>query len=162
DIIKTLIDSFHYPKRGPGMMWEAVAETIQNDGCTLLMDCKVDRIFWEGSRVTSIDVLRGGRIERIEGSHFISSMPLRELIGRLHPSPPEQTINAALRLGYRDFLTVGLVLGKADLFPDNWIYIHDPQVKVGRIQNFKNWSPYMVSDSRKTCVGLEYFCFEGD
>jgi protoporphyrinogen oxidase len=162
DIIKTLIDSFHYPKRGPGMMWETVAETVQRNGCTLHMNCKVDRIFWQGSRITAVDVVRNDQIERVEGSHFISSMPLRELIEKLHPSPGEEIRRAASRLGYRDFLTVGLVLGKPFLFPDNWIYIHDPQVKVGRIQNFKNWSPYMVADLGKTCVGLEYFCFEGD
>src|SRR5262245_7399610 len=162
DIIKTLIDSFHYPKRGPGMMWETVAESVQKNGCTLQMNCQVGRIFWEGSRVTGVDVVRGDHIDRVEASHFISSMPLREFIEKLSPSPSEQIRKAAARLGYRDFLTVGLVLGKADLFPDNWIYIHDPQVKVGRIQNFKNWSPYMVADSRKSCVGLEYFCFEGD
>ena len=162
DIIRTLIDSFHYPKRGPGMMWEKAAEIIQKKGSTLHMNCGVRRIIWDKSRVTAVEVLREDRVERIEATHFISSMPLRELVEKLDPAPPEGVCNAAARLSYRDFLTVGLVLTKANLFPDNWIYIHDPQVKVGRIQNFKNWSPYMVSDPKKTCLGLEYFCFEGD
>ena len=162
DVIKTLIDSFHYPKRGPGMMWETVAEIVQKNGCTLQMNCGVKRILWQGSRVAAIEVERGDGLQQIRASHFISSMPLRELIEKLSPSPCEEVRNAASRLSYRDFLTVGLVIGKADLFPDNWIYIHDPQVKVGRIQNFKNWSPFMVSDPNKSCVGLEYFCFEGD
>src|SRR5262249_48921688 len=100
DIIKTLIDSFHYPRRGPGMMWETVAEIVQGNGCTLHMNCGVDRIFWEGSRVTGIGVIRDGRSERIEGSHFISSMPLRELIEKLSPPPFEQVRGAAARLGY--------------------------------------------------------------
>jgi protoporphyrinogen oxidase len=89
-------------------------------------------------------------------------MPMRELVAKLEPRPPQHVIDAAERLGYRDFLTVSLIVNKAELFKDNWIYIHDPEVKVGRIQNFKNWSPAMVPDASKTCLGLEYFCFEGD
>jgi protoporphyrinogen oxidase len=162
DVIKTLIHSFHYPKKGPGMLWETVAEIVQKNGCTVHLNSGVERILWQGSSVTALDVVQDDQIQRIEASHFISSMPLRELIEKFHPSPPAEVCKAAARLGYRDFLTVGLVITKPDLFPDNWIYIHDPQVKVGRIQNFKNWSPYMVSDSSKSCVGLEYFCFEGD
>ncbi|MGH7791549.1 MAG: hypothetical protein ACREOB_04465, partial [Thermodesulfobacteriota bacterium] len=96
------------------------------------------------------------------GSHFISSMPIRDLINKFEPAVPEEVLKAAMKLNYRDFLTVVLIVNKRDVFPDNWIYIHDPDVKVGRIQNFKNWSPYMVPDTSKTCLGLEYFCFEGD
>src|SRR5262249_44281900 len=123
DIIKSLIQSFHYPKFGPGMMWETVADKVQKNGCTLQMNCEVGRIVWEGHRVTGVEVIRDGRTEQIVASHIISSMPLRELISKFDPSPHEQICEAASRLGYRDFLTVGLVLGKADLFPDNWIYI---------------------------------------
>jgi protoporphyrinogen oxidase len=89
-------------------------------------------------------------------------MPIKELIGKLDPLVPNHVRQAANQLSYRDFLTVALIVNKKDLFPDNWIYIHDPDVKVGRIQNFKNWSPHMVPDASKTCLGLEYFCFEGD
>ena len=97
-----------------------------------------------------------------EGDHFVSSMPIRDLIQALDPAPPEDLAMAAEMLRYRDFLTVALIYRGRDLFPDNWIYVHDPGVKVGRIQNFKNWSPEMVPDPENTCLGLEYFCFEGD
>jgi protoporphyrinogen oxidase len=89
-------------------------------------------------------------------------MPMRELVEKMDPPPPASVKEAAAKLGYRDFLTVSLIINKADLFQDNWIYIHDPEVQVGRIQNFKNWSPAMVPNPNQTCLGLEYFCFEGD
>jgi protoporphyrinogen oxidase len=89
-------------------------------------------------------------------------MPIRELIPKFKPTVPEKVIDAANGLNYRDFISVALIVNKRDVFPDNWIYIHDPDVKLGRVQNFKNWSPYMVPDQNKTCLGLEYFCFEGD
>jgi hypothetical protein len=89
-------------------------------------------------------------------------MPVRELIAGCDPQPPAEVADAATSLNYRDFLTVALMVDRQDVFPDNWIYIHDPEVKVGRVQNFKNWSPDMVPDPAKTCLGLEYFCFEGD
>src|SRR5438093_5633576 len=89
-------------------------------------------------------------------------MPIRELMQQFQPTVPEEILQAAGQLQYRDFVTVALIINRADVFPDNWIYIHDPEVKVGRIQNFKNWSPFMVPDPEKSCLGLEYFCFEGD
>jgi protoporphyrinogen oxidase len=162
EVVKTLIDSFLYPKRGPGMMWERVAETVQSNGCQLKMERCVERIHWQDNRILSVETAADGRVETFAGSHFISSMPLAELVEKLEPTPPAEVLKAAAMLKYRDFLTVALVVDKADLFPDNWIYIHDPSVQVGRIQNFKNWSPYMVPDTSKTCIGLEYFCFEGD
>jgi protoporphyrinogen oxidase len=162
DMIKTLIDEFEYPERGPGMMWERVAEMIQLKGARLELESPVQAIHWAAGRVTSVDVEVQGRRESIEGTDFISSMPIQELIEKLDPRPPAEVRAAARDLHYRDFLTVALVVNQADMFPDNWIYIHDPEVKVGRIQNFKNWSPHMVPDPTKTCLGLEYFCFEGD
>jgi protoporphyrinogen oxidase len=162
DVIKTLIDEFEYPERGPGMMWERVAEIIQLKGARLELESPVQAIHWTGGRVTSVDIDRQGRRESIEGTDFISSMPIQELIQKLDPAPPAEVCAAARDLHYRDFLTVALVVNQPDMFPDNWIYIHDPEVKVGRIQNFKNWSPRMVPDLGKTCLGLEYFCFEGD
>jgi hypothetical protein len=161
-VIKTLIDSFHYPKRGPGQMWEIVAEKVSGNGSDVRMESNVEKIFWEGNRVKAVEVACNGRTERIEGAHFISTMPVRELIQKSEPQPPAEITEAAAALGYRDFLTVALIVDKEDLFPDNWIYIHDPKVQVGRIQNFKNWSPFMVPDPSKSCIGLEYFCFEGD
>jgi len=162
EVIKTLIDAFDYPAKGPGMMWEMVADSIQKDRSTLKMNSDVDRIFWQKGRVTALEIESGGKREIIDGTDFISSMPMQELVRKMSPEPPADVLAAADKLGYRDFLTVSLVVNKENLFEDNWIYIHDPDVKVGRIQNFKNWSPHMVPDPSKTCLGLEYFCFEGD
>ncbi len=162
EIIKTLIDAFDYPEKGPGMMWEMVAENIQGRGSELRMKSGVEKISWKNGAVTAVEIDEGGKRSTVVGTEFISSMPMRELVAKMEPRPPQEVIDAAERLGYRDFLTVSLIINKADLFTDNWIYIHDPEVKVGRIQNFKNWSPAMVPDPSKTCLGLEYFCFEGD
>ena len=109
-----------------------------------------------------MEITNRGRKETLDGTHFISSMPIRELVRKLSPAPPASVSAAAEKLQYRDFLTVALIINRRNLFPDNWIYIHDPQVKIGRIQNFKNWSREMVPDQNKTCLGLEYFCFKGD
>jgi len=161
-VIKTLIDRFDYPKYGPGMMWQTVADMVQKKGSKVLTGADVEGILWDKERVNAVEISVDGRTERVRGDAFISSMPMRELIQKLRPRVPEAVLRAADKLNYRDFLTVALIVNKRDVFPDNWIYIHDPGVKLGRIQNFKNWSPYMVPDSEKTCLGLEYFCFEGD
>lgn len=162
ETIKTLIDSFDYPRLGPGMMWETVADKITRDGNELLLNSDVKKIRVENGRVERVEVSGGGAVEFIHGTDFISTMPIRELIQKLDPAPPEEVLEAAASLNYRDFLTVSLVIDQPDVFPDNWIYIHEPGVKLGRIQNFKNWSGDMVPDPGKTCLGLEYFCFEGD
>jgi protoporphyrinogen oxidase len=103
-----------------------------------------------------------GDSETHTGTDFVSSIPIRELVTCLEPPAPENVRKAARNLGYRDFISIALMIDRPAVFPDNWIYIHDPGVRVGRIQNFKNWSPDMVPDQTKTCLGLEYFCFEGD
>lgn len=162
EVIKTLIDAFDYPEKGPGQMWETVAEQIQTRGSELKMKSSVEKIRWQPGRINELETEIDGRRESIAGTDFISSMPVQELVRKMSPKPPANVRDAAERLGYRDFLTVSLIINKADLFQDNWIYIHDSTVKVGRIQNFKNWSPEMVPDPSKTCLGLEYFCFEGD
>jgi protoporphyrinogen oxidase len=162
NIIKTLIDAFNYPKLGPGMMWETVLGVVQRRGSKVNLGAGVEKICWTNDKVYGLEIKVNERSELIKGTHFISSMPIRELIQKFEPAVPEEVLKAAMGLGYRDFLTVALVINKRDVFPDNWIYIHDPEVRVGRIQNFKNWSPYMVPDMEKTCLGLEYFCFEGD
>jgi protoporphyrinogen oxidase len=160
DVIKTLIDSFHYPRKGPGQMWERVAGIVSAKGNRVLMNAKTVSILWS-DRVTGLRVQIEDRTELIQGGEFISSMPIRELVKCFDPPAPREVQTAAACLNYRDFLTVALVLNR-DVFPDNWIYIHEPSVKLGRIQNFKNWSPDMVPDPTKTCLGLEYFCHEGD
>jgi protoporphyrinogen oxidase len=160
--IKTLIEEFDYPRHGPGMMWGAFKDLIETRGGTVQLNTDVVAIHRTGMRLDHVTIARDGRTETVEGSHFLSSMPVTEFIKKLDPPAPVAVLEAAAKLHYRDFLTVCLILNKADTFPDNWIYIHDPQVKVGRIQNFKNWSPDMVADQGKTSLGLEYFCTEGD
>ncbi len=163
DGIKTLIEEFHYPKRGPGMMWERMAKLIGKKGGKVELDSNVDKICWNKKEgITHVEVETNGKRREVAGSEFISSMPIRTLIRKLEPKPPKKILKAAEKLKYRDFLIVALIIDKRELFPDNWIYIHDPAVKLGRIQNFKNWSLAMVADESKTCLGLEYFCFEGD
>jgi len=160
--IKTLIDQFDYPQRGPGMMWNAFKEQIEKSGGRVRLNAEVARIRVEGKRIDSVLVANNGHREVINGTDFISSMPITEFIKKLDPPPPPEVLRAAEKLKYRDFLTVCLIVNKAELFPDNWIYVHDPDVKLGRIQNFKNWSPHMVPDPAKSSLGLEYFCTEGD
>jgi protoporphyrinogen oxidase len=159
---KTLIDRFHYPERGPGQMWETLADRLKGQGYPVLMERSVVKICHEGGEVKRV-VTRGAHGEEsFEGTDFISSMPIRDLMQALDPRPPEDVLRAANGLRYRDFLIVSLVVNRKEVSPDNWIYVHEPGVKVGRIQNFKNWSPAMVPDGEKTCLGMEYFVFEND
>jgi protoporphyrinogen oxidase len=160
--ITTLIEEFDYPSRGPGMMWTAVKEQIEQRGGVVQLNSDVVKIQRQNNRIQSVVVGCNGHQQTIPGTDFISSMPITEFIKKLDPPPPSAILEAAKQLKYRDFLTVCLIINREDLFPDNWIYIHDPSVKVGRIQNFKNWSPDMVPDLSKTSLGLEYFCNEGD
>jgi protoporphyrinogen oxidase len=162
NVVKTLIDQFDYPKFGPGMMWQEVADIVRKMGSQVWLGARIEGIRWSGDRIEALEVNRNGQIETVTGTHVISSMPIRDAIEKFQPEVPKEVLEAAKDLKYRDFLTVALIIHKDHLFPDNWIYIHDPDVKVGRIQNYKNWSPYMVPDSNHTCLGLEYFCFEGD
>jgi protoporphyrinogen oxidase len=162
NVIKTLINSFHYPKMGPGMMWEKVREIVEEGLCRVHMSSGIEKIYWHNDAVLAVETCNGGITSRISGTDFISSMPIRELIAKLEPLPPSEILKAGDKLNYRDFITVSLIIDKKTIFKDNWIYIHDLNVKVGRIQNFKNWSPYMVPDPDKTCLGMEYFCFEND
>ncbi len=160
--IRTLIEEFHYPRRGPGMLWQKVTELIGQAGGTVHMNADVVRVDWTGKRIDRIHIQQNGETKAIEGTDFISSMPVSELAGMLHPSPAEDVLEASARLHYRDFLTVCLIVNEKEMFPDNWIYVHEPSVEVARIQNYKNWSPEMVPDQEKSALGLEYFCNEGD
>ena len=162
EVIKTLIDAFDYPKHGPGQMWETVTRLVEQRGHRVKLGSDVVKIIWHGNQVESVIIERDGLRDSVSGTDFISSMPLRELVEKLDPPAPDEVRRAAQKLSYRDFLTVALIINRRELFPDNWIYVHDPEVKLGRIQNFKNWSKYMVPDESQTCLGLEYFCFEGD
>lgn len=159
---KTLIKEFDYPLLGPGMMWERFQEKLEVQGCPVWLDTEVIKVKRKGQKITSIIIKKGEEISEITGDHFINTMPITALMHRLDPLPPEKVLQAARGLKYRDFLIVPIVVNQEHLFPDNWIYIHSPEFQVGRIQNFKNWSPKMVPDPKKTCLGMEYFCSEGD
>jgi len=160
--IKTLIQQFHYPRRGPGMMWQAAADHTARQGGIVLTQTEVMAVRHTGGAVTDV-VARQDGFERVfDAAHVISSMPLSELIVKLDPPAPPEVLAAARGLTYRDFLTVVLLVRQRDLFPDNWLYIHSPEVHVGRVQNFKNWSPDLVPDPATTSLGLEYFVTEGE
>ncbi len=162
-VIKTLIDKFEYPRLGPGQMWERARDIVRERGHRVLMNREVVRINHAQGWIHSVTVADpDGRQEELPASQVISSMALADVIRFLSPAPPAEVLEAAHRLRYRDFLTVGLVVNQPKLFPDNWIYVHSPEVRLGRIQNFKNWSPEMVPDSSKSCLGLEYFVWEGN
>jgi protoporphyrinogen oxidase len=161
-VAKTLIESFRYPRKGPGMMWEACTAKIRALGGQVEMDTRVTVLEWHAETgLWTVGVERGdGATNICHARNVISSAPMRELVGAISPAP--RTTVAANNLKYRDFLTVVLIgASKVDL-PDNWVYIHDASVKVGRVQNFRSWSPEMIPDGVSTCLGLEYFCFEGD
>ena len=160
--IKTLIAEFRYPRLGPGQMWEMCAKRIEEMGGKILMRHAVTGYEMDDRGVTAALVSSENGEERIEAEHFISTMPLAHLIKGLGDVPPKSVAAAAKGLNYRDFILVALIVDKENLFPDNWIYIHTPGVTVGRIQNFNNWSAAMVPVEGVTCVGMEYFCFEGD
>jgi protoporphyrinogen oxidase len=163
-VVKTLLTSFRYPRHGPGMLWERVRDLVRRAGGEVLMGrrvVRVERVAGGGLQVMTADPA-GSPPTPFVGRHVISTMPLAELVRALWPSPPAAVREAAAGLSYRDFLTVALIVDRATVFPDNWIYVHDPDVHVGRVQNFKNWSPDLVPDPAKTCLGLEYFVSEGD
>ena len=161
-VIKTLVDTFRYPPHGPGEVWARVAEMVEKNGGVVRMGERLVRVKHAAGRVTSVITQNGDTINTHEGDHLISTMPLAGLVAALEPAAPEEVISSARALRYRDFITVALIIRQAEVFPDNWIYIHDSRVQVARIQNFKNWSSEMVPDHRYTMLGLEYFCFEGD
>ena len=160
--ITSLIEEFQYPKYGPGMMWERCTEQVEAQGTDVQMETKVVGVkYADGRAHTVVTETRDGRRTELPADHVISSMPFPHLIRAMDPPAPAEVLAAADDLQFRDFLTVALVVPESAGFPDNWIYIHAPEVKVGRIQNFGSWSPYLVKDGR-TCLGLEYFVFEGD
>jgi len=159
--IASLIEEFQYPKFGPGMMWERCTELVQAQGSKVLMETKVVEIAHADGKAVSVTAEAGGARTTYPAEHVISSMPMPHLLLAMNPPVPDRVMQAAKDLKFRDFLTVALVIPRTDTFDDNWIYIHSPDVKVGRIQNFRSWSPFMVKDGH-TCLGLEYFVFEND
>ncbi|MEJ7827668.1 MAG: NAD(P)/FAD-dependent oxidoreductase, partial [Segetibacter sp.] len=158
NVIKTLIDTFRYPKYGPGMMWEVCTKKIKEMGGEVRMNTPVTGLNHEDKWYVQLQ----DAYEETGFDYVISSAPIKDIIPNIYPALSAKGIKASQQLAYRDFITVVLILKDKNLFQDNWIYIHDPSVKVGRVQNFKSWSPYMVPDASMACYGLEYFCFEGD
>lgn len=169
----SLIEEFQYPRLGPGMMWERCTEKVVEYGGDVQMNTKVVQVNREGNRVTSIDLESwdvdpdaaegsGNKSTRFEADEFVNTMAIRDLIHCINPPPPQEVVDAANKLRYRDFMIVTLVLDEKDPFPDNWIYIHSSNIKCGRIQNFRAWSPEMLPDQDTSSIGMEYFCQAGD
>src|SRR5262249_11272870 len=153
-VVTTLIDQFKYPRHGPGQLWENVTKTLdESESWEVRLNARVVGVSRsvdgdDGSRVQSVTFAdHGGDRHELAPSHLFSSSPLRSLLNAMTSAPPPNVLSAANALKYRDFLTIVLVIDKPDMFPDNWIYVHAPEVKMGRIQNFKNWSPFMVPDA---------------
>lgn len=158
--VKTLLETFRYPRLGPGMMWDAAKAHVEAQGNEVLMGHSLKQLAQDADGNWRMSATSADGETIITAKHVISSAPMRELATRIHPLP--QSMPEAQELNYRDFLTVAIKVKSDDLFPDNWIYIHDDRVQVGRVQNFRSWSPEMVPDENIACVGLEYFCFEND
>ena len=160
--ITSLIDTFRYPRLGPGQMWEACRDRIIDAGGSILFSHRADQVECVDGMATAVVASHAGRSVRLEAEHVVSSTDLRTLVQAMGDQVPLAAQTAAAGLRYRDFLVVALILEGEGLFPDNWIYVHTPGVRVGRVQNFNNWSAEMVPEPGRTCLGMEYFCFEGD
>ncbi len=172
----SLIEQFLYPKKGPGQLYETMAEEIKNKGGTIILNAKVDKVIINNGKIKSVEAIVNNERQTFTGDYFISSMPIKDLFESIgKDNCNEDVYNIATNLPYRDFITVGLLLDKLkiknetktktfnDIVPDCWIYVQERDVKLGRIQIFNNWSPYMVEDfENKVWIGLEYFCTEGD
>jgi protoporphyrinogen oxidase len=160
--VTTLIEEFRYPRLGPGQMWERMQETLADRfDIPVELGHRVTRIAHDGRHVTSVTTRANGSETEHEVEAVLSTLALADLVLALDPPPPPHVLKAANRLRYRDFCLVALMTTEAEPFPDNWIYIHDPGTRAGRVQNFGAWSPDLVVEGH-TCLGVEYFCFEGD
>jgi protoporphyrinogen oxidase len=161
DHVTTLIEEFHYPRFGPGQMWEEVQSRLEDEGIPVFLNTRCVAIEHEDGSATSITVSRDGELSTHEVAGVLSTMSLRDLVFALRPKPPPDIVDAARRLRYRDLCLVALMTTEREPFPDNWIYLHDPATRAGRVQNYGAWSPDLVREGT-TCLGVEYFCFEGD
>ena len=171
----SLIEQYYYPKKGPGQLWETLAARVEAMGGKIIMNCRVAEVETDGKTVKSVTVEAGGKRGKLQADYYFSSMPIKDLVGGIGEAAPAEVRRIADGLPYRDFITVGLLVNKlniknetdlktmGNIVPDCWIYVQERQVKLGRIQIFNNWSPYMVKDPANTVwIGLEYFCNEGD
>ncbi|HUV39810.1 MAG TPA: FAD-dependent oxidoreductase, partial [Planctomycetota bacterium] len=161
--VASLIEQFDYPKLGPGQMYEAMARTAVSRGARIRLGCRVTRVKHHHHRVTAVEITGPeGRTSEVPVEHLVSTMPLSELVAAMEPAAPADVADAARRLRYRSILTVNFTLAVSEVLPDTWVYLHAPEVRAGRLQLYKNWSPFMVPDADTCSVGLEYFCFEDD
>lgn len=161
--LKTLSEEFLYPVRGPGLFCEKMKEASLSGGAQYLCETEAKEISWSGNRIDHVTIQKkDGHFEKLPVSHLCTSIPLTLFVQRMNPEPPQEVLSACQNLRFRSFMTVNLIFNKACVFPDNWIYVHSPGVVLGRIQNYKNWSPYMVTNSETTTLGAEYFVTEGD
>lgn len=160
---KTLAEHFYYPRLGPGLFCERLRAACERHGAAFQLQSRVEEILWMGHDVTGIVVQGGsGGREVLAADAFFSSIPLTQLIERLRPAAPEEIVQAARALRFRSFIAVNLIFDAERVFDEQWIYIHSPEVRMGRVQNYKNWSSWMVPDARKTSLGVEYFVTQGD
>jgi len=159
---KSLIEQFHYPRFGPGMMWKCFMDRIVAENGEVLLNTEVSAIHHSNGMITAVEYISGRTGDKLTPVHCISSLPISKLVQLFRPQPPAEILEAANRLSYRAFIIVVLIIDLPELFPDQWLYVHSPHVKVGRIQNFKNWSNSMVPDQSQTSIGMEYFCNEND
>lgn len=159
----SLVGWFWYPRLGPGMLFEALADRARSRGAELGLQHEVIGLHRTEHRITGVSVRRpDGSEETLPAEHVISSIPLTVLVRQMTPAAPPEVVEAARTLRFRHLRTVNLVLDRAHLFPDQWVYVHDPDLTVGRVQNFGSWSPWMLADPSTSCVGMEYFCSTGD
>ena len=171
----SLIEQYIYPKKGPGQLWEAVADEIERLGGKVIKNCAVKTLETEGGKITSVGVIRDGVEGIMKADYYFSTMPVKDLVAGMGDAVPADVHNVAVNLPYRDFITVGLLVNKlkiqnktkiktvGNIVPDCWIYMQEREFKIGRLQIFNNWSPYMVKDFENTVwIGLEYFCSEED
>lgn len=159
---RTLQTEFLYPRLGPGMLWDRMRERIESGGGRVLLGHRLASIRHDGHGVRQVELAGQGGSQLLSTSHLVSTVPLRDLVALLSPSLPRPVADAARALRYRDLLVVALILEEPDPFPDNWLYLHDPGVRAGRVQNFRAWSPEMVPVPGHACIGMEYFCSQGD
>jgi len=161
---RSLVEEFFYPRLGPGEFYHRLEQRVRSQGADCVYGQTVTRLRWRHDRIELIEARgkKGSRVQEFPAAQVFSSMPLPRLIQCLDPAPPAEILAASRALKFRSFLVVNVILNQEHVFPDQWLYIQDPGVRMGRIQNYKNWSPAMVSDLRKTSLGLEYFCGEGD
>ncbi|MBI5728504.1 MAG: NAD(P)/FAD-dependent oxidoreductase [Candidatus Magasanikbacteria bacterium] len=163
--VKSFIEEFYYPRLGPGMMWKtALARALENGGGQIFFNSSPTRIIHQKNSIIAVEIndASRGKILTLTGRAVISSMPISQAVKLFDPTLDASAIAAGQKLRYRDFILVALILNRESTFADNWVYVHDPTVRVGRIQNFINWSPDMVQKPGTTCLGLEYFVNEGD